>query len=158
MKKSYCVFMKKNTVFSFLWDALFKSLKVAPIFNLRITLCTKIGPSRWKGSLLYGRSRERHFPPSLPRDRHLKLTTLWRHVQRYCIQFLTFVSRVFSNEHNWTSSHILWESMRAYKSYKFGYFDSIKQWIVFNIAKQLAGSEETKVSFVNDWNIRNKIL
>ena len=65
-----------------------------------------IEPSGWKGSVLYGLGADISLPPCLatgiwnlvpkatsgPKSRGASLgTKLWRHVQRYCAQFIAFM-------------------------------------------------------------------
>ena len=74
-----------------------------------------IDPSGWKGSVTYGLGADISLPPCLatgiwnlvpkatsgPKSRGASLgTKLWRHVQRYCARFLTFMV-IYGNSLQW---------------------------------------------------------
>ena len=77
-----------------------------PLYIYRNCFMLEIDPSGWKGSVPYGLGADISLPPCLatgiwnlvpkatsgPKSRGASLgTKLWRHVQRYCAQFLAFM-------------------------------------------------------------------
>ena len=79
----------------------------------------EIDPSGWKGSVPYGLGADISLPPCLatgiwnlvpkatsgPKSRGASLgTKLWRHVQRYCAQFLAFMV-IYGNSVLWAFCH-----------------------------------------------------
>ena len=85
------------------------------LYIYRNCFILEIDPSGWKGSVQYGLGADISLPPCLatgiwnlvpkatsgPKSRGASFgTKLWRHVQRYCVQFLAFMV-IYGNSVLW---------------------------------------------------------
>ena len=89
-----------------IWTYHMEEITVTLLYIYRICSMLDTDPSGWKGSVPYGLGADISLPPCLatgiwnlvpkatsgPKSRGASLgTKLWRHVQRYCAQFLAFM-------------------------------------------------------------------